>query len=297
MKTLISLIFFLLWVSISNAQDFTLPKINSAIFLHSGKTIKPVTLWRIDSINIEYVSKGNLADVKALEVSRIETPDFLIEFDEASRLVKKRYDVIILYTKDTLRGFIQQIDDKAISYQPVGSDRTKQVMNSEVANYFYWKEKELAAQPNAHSQQDVKTFPELDTKTDSTLTERSVAVTANENFLPLSSPMEISKQERMEVFYYQQSYERGVMDAMDDNKKSLGWGGGGFLLGMTVGSPLLSLSAANSKVALEHVPGGVDDKLYRAGFENEIVKKRTKRAAAGAIAGKILLLIIIIASF
>lgn len=65
---------------------------------------------------------------------------------------------------------------------------------------------------------------------------------------------------------------------------------------MTIGSPFLSLGAANSKVKLEDVPSGVDDKLYRAGFENEIVKKRAKKAAGGAIAGKFLILLILIAS-
>ena len=78
---------------------------------------------------------------------------------------------------------------------------------------------------------------------------------------------------------------------------SIGWGGGGFVLGMTVGSPFLSLAAVNSQVQYDKIPTGVDEKLYRDGYENEIVKKRARKAAAGAIAGKILLLIIVVASF
>ena len=77
---------------------------------------------------------------------------------------------------------------------------------------------------------------------------------------------------------------------------SIGWGGGGFVLGMTVGSPFLSLAAVNSEVQFDKVPTGVDEKLYQDGYENEIVKKRARKAAAGAIAGKVLIFILLIAS-
>ena len=125
MKTLLTLTLFLLMATISKAQDFTLPKGSSNIYLQSGKIIKDVSLWRIDSVKVEYVIKGNLADIKTSDVSKIETPDFLMEFDERNQIIKIDYDLIILFPQDTIRGFIQEIAGRTISYIPVGSNKVK----------------------------------------------------------------------------------------------------------------------------------------------------------------------------
>ncbi len=292
MKNLLTIILFLFSASLLRAQDTTLPKGISTIYLHSGKTIKNVLLWRIDSAKVEYVLSGNLADLKTMDVSKIETPDFLIVFDQEYQPIKKGYDIIVLLTKDTLRGFIQRIDDGVISYRPIGSDKVKRAMKYEVESYVQWRD---GADAITYSDADQNTAPAFHSGSDIDTLANLVSVEDDDYVMTEDVGEEVMNKEKDNA-YYLQSYERGVMDAMD-SKKSMGWGGGGFLLGMTVGSPFLSLGAANSKVELEHVPNGVHDKLYRAGFENEIVKKRSKRAAAGAIAGKILLLIIVIANF
>lgn len=296
MKNLLTIILFLFSASLLKAQDATLPKGSSTIYLHSGKTIKNVALWRIDSTKVEYVLNGNLADLKTMDVSKIETPDFLIEFDQKYQPMKKGYDIIVLLTKDTLRGFIERIDDGVIFYRQVGSDKVKRAMKHEVESYVQWREQtELSSDTLTYEKTTHIAYvaPAVDY---SIVKEDSILLDAEDYNMAKDTRQEGMK-ETGSISYYHQSYERGVSDAVSDSRKSAGWGGGGFLLGMTIGSPFLSLGAANSKVVLEDVPTGVNDKLYRAGFENEIVKRRAKKAATGAIAGKILLIIIIIASF
>ena len=104
MKTFSTITMLFILVSISKAQDPNLPKGKSQIYLNSGKTVKNVSLWRIDSAKVEYVVNGNLADLKTTDVSKIETTNFLIEFDDENHIVKKDYDLIILNTLDTIRG-------------------------------------------------------------------------------------------------------------------------------------------------------------------------------------------------
>lgn len=275
MKTFLPLILCLLSISFLSAQDLSLPKGSSTIYLYTGKIIKSVTLWRMDSVKVEYVLKGNLADLKTLDVSKIETPDYLIEFDLEHHMTKKSYDVIILSSKDTVRGIIQRIDDGVISYRPVGSDKVKRAMKYEVESYSQWKG-EGTSMPDSLAQNEL------------------VPMDEDESGEPQNVEDNVSNEEK--EFYYHQSYERGVKDALVDKDKSAGWAGEGFILGMTVGSPFLFLGAANSKVKVDKIPVGVDEKLYKAAYQNEIVKKRSKRAAAGAIAGKFLILIILITS-
>ena len=298
MKTLLTLTLFLLMATISKAQDFTLPKGSSNIYLQSGKTIKDVSLWRIDSVKVEYVIKGNLADIKTSDVSKIETPDFLMEFDERNQIIKIDYDLIILFPQDTIRGFIQEIDGKTISYIPAGSNKTRSVMKDDVKNYFQEKVTGLLAD-SAVNKKDLTriNYQTVDIEEVAINTKDPILTETDYDSISKNVEGEVVKNEKMEKFYYQQSYERGVNDALEDSRHNIGWGVGGFVLGMTVGSPFLSLAAVNSQVQYDKIPTGVDEKLYRDGYENEIVKKRARKAAAGAIAGKILLLIIVVASF
>ncbi len=284
MKTLLTLILLLLNISFLSAQDQSLPKGNSTIYLHSGKIIKKATLWKIDSLTVEFALKGNLADVKTIEVSKIETLDFVITFNQHHQMKTKGYDTIILTSKDTLRGVIQRIDDRVISYQPVGSDKIKRVMKGEVESYSQWHEEASHLTDSISHPGSTKIIYQTPDEEDSTVLDIPVLTEGDDR----------DKEEK--EFYYHQSYERGVSDAIVDKNKSAGWGGSGLVLGATIGSPFLFLGAANSKVKIDKVPEGVDEKLYREAFQNEIVRKRSKRAAAGAIAGKCLILIILIAS-
>ncbi len=297
MKTPLMIIFFLFAVLLSKAQDLTLPKGSSTIFLNSGKTVMNTTLWRIDSIKVEYVIQGNLADVNTGDISKIETPEFLIEFDQWHQMKKKGYDIIVLISKDTLRGFIQRIEDGVISYRPVGSDKVKRAMKYEVESYSQWKEQGTKSIADTIANRDVtEIIYQAPDEEDSIAKNEPVSIYTNDLDAQENVGEPVVNSEKVNELYYQQSYERGVKDANADKGKSAGWAGEGFILGMTIGSPFLFLGAANSKVKVEKVPVGVDDKLYKVGYENEIVKKRSKRAAAGAIAGKFLILIILIAS-
>ncbi len=287
MKTLISLIPFLFWISVSTAQDFTLPKSNSTIFLHSGKAIKTVTLWRIDSVNVEYVIKGNLADVKTMDVSRIETPEFLIEFDRESHILKKEYDLIILYPEDTLRGFIQEMDGETISYLPKGKDKKERVKKDDVKRYV--QHNTLGRDPlndSGSAKKDVKRiiYQTVDSDDRAIQSQDSILADVDYDSKWGNAKKEVVKGKKMNELYYHQSYDHGVMDAFmhykDDN-----WD-----------SPFLSVGSVNAKVKQVKVPFGMDEKSYRDGYEGEIVKRKAKRATATGTVAKVILLIIIIAS-
>ncbi len=295
MKTFSTITMLFILVSISKAQDPNLPKGKSQIYLNSGKTVKNVSLWRIDSAKVEYVVNGNLADLKTTDVSKIETTNFLIEFDDENHIVKKDYDLIILNTLDTIRGFIQGIGDRNISYLSIGNDKKQTVPRTEVADY--WQAKTIN---HFQNQPAAPTFPvdSVATKKDSTQTVSipvaKVDVTMKNDSTIVTPVQAEAVQKKSGEAYYHLSYDRGVNDAIMDYGG--GWGSGGFLLGMTFGSPFLSLAAIDSKVGNLFVPVGVDRKLYQDGYKNEAIKKRAKKAAAGAAVAKVLILFIIIAS-
>lgn len=297
MKTFSTITMLLILVSISKAQDPNLPKGKSQIYLNSGKTVKNVLLWRIDSAKVEYVVNGNLADLKTTDVSKIETTNFLIEFDDENHIVKKDYDLIILNTHDTIRGFIQGIGDRNISYLSIGNDKKQTIPRTEVADY--WQAKTIN---HFQKQAATPTFPadSVATKKDSTQT---VSIPGAKVDVPMKNdstivtPVQVEAvQKKSDEDYYHLSYDRGVNDAIRHSSFLHGWGSGGFLLGMTFGSPFLSLAAIDSKVGNLLVPAGVDRKLYQDGYKNETIKKRAKKAAAGAAVAKVLILIIIIAA-
>ena len=295
MKTLLTLTLFLLMATISKAQDFTLPKGSSNIYLQSGKTIKDVSLWRIDSVKVEYVIKGNLADIKTSDVSKIETPDFLMEFDERNQIVKIDYDLIILFPQDTIRGFIQEIDGKTISYIPAGSNKTRSVMKDDVKNYFQEKVTGLLAD-SAVNKKDLTriSYQAVGTEDDAVIKiQDSIPAETGYDSVKMNADKEGLKVE-MDRLYYHQSYERGVNDAIKDFKGKGLWGVGGFALGMTFGSPLLSLNALDSQVKKDKIPAGTDERLYRDGYENKVIKIRAKQVATGAAFAKVGLILILL---
>ncbi len=120
MKKNLNLAFLLLLISLSTkAQDTSLYQGLSDISLRSGTVLKHITLWTIDSVRVEYVENGNLSEILTVDVLKIGTLDYEITFDEQNRVVKKVYDLIILYSGDTLRGFISRIvNDRFLEYYP-----------------------------------------------------------------------------------------------------------------------------------------------------------------------------------
>ena len=117
----LSLAIFILWLSpVSIAQDTLLPKETSSIYLHSGKKIEKVTLWNIDSTKVEFLKNGSLSDVSPMDVLRIESLNYRIEFDEHYQKIIRQYDIIILSDNTHVLGIIKKIDENTgqISYIP-----------------------------------------------------------------------------------------------------------------------------------------------------------------------------------
>ncbi|MBI4930435.1 MAG: hypothetical protein HY841_06710 [Bacteroidetes bacterium] len=284
------------------AQDSTLPQGNSRIQLFSGKEIKHVRLWKIDTTKVEYVINGNLMDVKTSDVKKIETPTYLITFNEEKKILKKNYDLIVPYYGDTIRCFILKEDEWVISYLPAGSDTKKSITKSAVKTYLQWPEqKPETPAPTLKGEEAGKNMKKEIPDT----SQHPLGLVANEQrtipaqtnaddyydakkklqvSVPLGEVDEKEKWNNMQSSYYYQSYQRGVSDAVRNYKG--GWAAGGFCTGMTFGSPFVSSAAINSKVSFEKIPSGVDEKLYRNGYENEMVKMRTKKAAGGASVAK-----------
>lgn len=285
MKNILTIIVFLFSASLLKAQDATLPKGNSTIYLHSGKTIRNITLWRIDSTKVEYVLSGNLADLTTMDVSKIETPEFLIEFDQQYQMKKKGYDIIVLLTKDTLRGFIQGIYDDVISYRPVGSDKVKRAMKYEVKSYVQWREQGSGSPTDTVAQRDVTKVLYEAPSTDESIVDNPDSIDEEAGTLQKIASEGTLKNEIRNDFDYHQSYDRGVSDAFMVYKED-NWD-----------SPFLSVTAVNSKVKKVKVPFGMDEKSYRDGYESEIVKRKAKRASATGTLAKAILLLIIISAF
>lgn len=137
MKTIIFILAICLLPSyILHAQDTTLPQGKSRIQLHSGKAIKQVRLWRIDTKMVEYVKEGNLADVQTSDVLKIETPEYLLTFDDDKKMQKRQYDLIIPYYADTIRCIIQNINRESITFIQAGSNSKRVIANANVVSYL-----------------------------------------------------------------------------------------------------------------------------------------------------------------
>ena len=149
MKYLIILVYLLLHAVASKAQDTTLPKESFKIYPLAGKFINKVSLWKIDSNTVEYVKNGNLADINTVDVLRIESLNYRIEFDEHQKLVIRMYDLIILGEEDTVRGIIKKIYGNAITYIPAGKNnlplKTSRYLSYQVRNAVIEKE---TSEPN-----------------------------------------------------------------------------------------------------------------------------------------------------
>lgn len=122
MKYLIILVYLLLQGTASKAQDTALPQESFKIYPLTGKNINKVNLWKIDSNTVEYVKNGNLADINTVDVQRIESLNYRIEFDEHQKMITRMYDLIILDEEDTVRGIIKKIYGNAITYIPAGKN-------------------------------------------------------------------------------------------------------------------------------------------------------------------------------
>ncbi len=247
------------------AQDTTLPQGTSQIHLYSGKVIKYVKLWKIDTSKVEYVIDGNLGDLKTSDVMKIETPYYLLTFDDEHHLKKRHYDCIIPYYGDTLWGIIQNTNKETILYIPAGSTQQKTIMQSGVKSYLQWDAP-----------------PDVTNKNSASVKNEKKTITADTNKI---DEYYISKKQAEKKVadwqYFHQSYQRGVSDAAKNSQG--GWGAGGFCSGAAGCFPLLSLSAVNSNVNIKKIPPGVDEKLYSEGFKNQTTQKRVKAASTGAI--------------
>ena len=297
MKTILTASSFLLLVILSVvvapfdaiAQDANLPQGNSRIYLHSGKEIKRVRLWKIDDSKVEYVLDGNLGDVRTSDVKKIETPYYLITFDEGNKMLQRHYDLILPYSGDTIWCFIQKADESAISYLPVGSETQKTIVTSSVKTYLQWPGQKPVLETN-------KTVPAKDSvntlgmSVDSTH-KSTAADSANKMQKTISADAthddyyvsgKKAEEDVAQWQYYHQSYQRGVSDA-EATSKTGGWGVGGFCLGASGCFPILSLSAINSNVYVNKIPPGVDKKLYEDGYRNQTKQKRVKAASSGAL--------------
>ena len=166
MKTIFA-ITLLLCTLISKAQDASMPHGKSTIFIYSGKTIKNVRLWSIDSVKVEYVLKGNLSDVSTKDVSKIETTEYQITFDEERKVIKKQYDLIFLKSGDTLSCFIQQVDYWQIIYLPAGKEVAKSIAKSSYINYTQFQE------PTINIQNDSLNVEEKDSNVVASLSDTS----------------------------------------------------------------------------------------------------------------------------
>ena len=107
-SNIVFLIIFLVLCSLnSKSQDLTLPQGKSIIYLNSGKTIKEAKIWTVDSLKIEYVKNGNLADVMTSEVLMIVFSDgtkrIFNKLSKSDNTITNNYNLNL--THDTLLFF------------------------------------------------------------------------------------------------------------------------------------------------------------------------------------------------
>ena len=130
MKLVYIFIALLFAINDGYAQDTSLPKENFKIYLTKGKKIEQVTLWNIDSMQVEYVKNGNLSNIASSDVYYIESLNYRIDFDSNYRKTIKQYDLIILNNGDTVRGLITHVSKNNIIYIPIGKPNNNPVTRS-----------------------------------------------------------------------------------------------------------------------------------------------------------------------
>ena len=309
-KIFLSAIAILFIATFSKAQqDTSLPQGDSRIYLYSGKTIKRVQLWKIDPSKVEFVKDGNLADILTTDVQKIETKDYVITFDDESKMIKRKFDLVVPYSGDTIRCIIQTDNGGTISFVPAGSNNRMYMMKSSLKTYVNQKDIPETAPPDIlepQKQDTVSTAAHVDTsglvKSGNDTAQMPAAIKDSSDIIKAHVAARQKEEELkaksakiQETYYYRHSYERGVSDAAA--RYEIGWGAAGFCLGPTGCFPFLSLAAAESTVDFDKVsiPSGVDAQLYMDGYENQVVKMRTaKTGQGGSIAIGILCLFAII---
>ena len=274
------------------AQDTTLPQGNCRIHLFSGKEIKHVRLWSIDTLKVEYVIDGNLGDVKTSDVMKIETHYYLLTFNDEHHLEKRHYDCIIPYYGDTLWGIIQKANTETILFIPAGSKEKETIMKSNVKSYLQWDYNPDFLNKNSLSTETQKGIVKSIAAEDSVMKNPNSIPAKDDYYQDKNARKEETKEEKKNEEYYLHSYVLGVRDA-ERNYNEGGWATGGFCTGMTYGSPYVIAGAANSKVDFIKCPVDVDTKLYRAGYESQTVSMRTKKAATGASVAKGIITVIV----
>ena len=161
MKTFLTITLLLLLTTLSKSQDASLPQGKSRIFLYSGKIIKNVRLWNIDSEKAEYVLNGNLADAMISEIQKIETPDYVLTFDEKNQPVKKHYDFIFLKSGDTIRCFIQQTSEWYITYLAAENGKLKSIGKSSYDSYHIEQKPVVETKTDSSEYKKIEKQPEF----------------------------------------------------------------------------------------------------------------------------------------
>ena len=135
MKKYLAFILFAGFVKFSQAQDSTLPKGNTRIYLHSGKVVKDICLWRVDTSKVEFVQDGNLTDIKIIDIDRIEAGEYLIVFNSKNKMIKRQFDLIILDNGDTLYACIQKVSHWEMKDILTGNNKKKYFMKIPMKSY------------------------------------------------------------------------------------------------------------------------------------------------------------------
>ena len=138
-KQILSTAIILLFALFAKAQDTTLPQGKVSIQLYSGKVIKNVRLRSINTIKIEYIKDGNLCDAKINDVQKMETSGYLLTFNDEKKLVKREYDLIVIYYQDTTQCIIEKINPESITFIPAGKENKRTILNSYVQKYLQRK--------------------------------------------------------------------------------------------------------------------------------------------------------------
>lgn len=130
MKLVYIFIALLFAINDGYAQDTSLPSEKFKIILHNGKKIEHVTLWKIDSTQVEYVKNGNLGSIVSSDVYYMESLNFRIDFDSTFQGTLIHYDLIILNNGDTVRGLITHVTKNNIQYIPAGKPNSNPILRS-----------------------------------------------------------------------------------------------------------------------------------------------------------------------
>lgn len=272
MKNILFFLIVLLLRFSSQAQDTTLPSGKSIIYLHSGKVLKNVRLWRTDERKVEYIKDDNLHDVLIPEINFIKCFGKDYVFNDSSKLNLVSYDVIILDEQDSLFCFIKEISAHTIVYNYLGSEERLKVDRSLVKKYLLKGKEEDGLGYISSPKKEIKIATQKET-TDT-----------SEN-IPIYTP------KKPEAEYY----EMGKADARRDYKGNAAMAGS-FVCGII---PVFGWIGASVILA---VPPNIDtyyntlyktNKQYQAGYKTAARKKKVRKALGGFLTGAFLFIAMI----